>query len=517
MPTGAPPTISFPELSSFASKSSYTLKTLLAAVCRSVFVVDGQTIKEIVEEIAPLLVGRAPGRVFQLSPLSLAIDFRGKRNQYLFLSAEPAQPRLHLITRRLRDLEKQSVAPSPFALATKKELRGATLESIRKEEGERIVDFSFRGRNDLGRPYLRNLVAQLTGRSANLLLLDEQGQIIQTLRSFSGSGQQIGDKYKPPTQAGGRVSVRPFQKGTFATLSEAADAYYQQLEAERTFQGNVVAARAALRRRVRHSEKLLQQMEKDLAAHSAPEEHKRMGDLLLANLANARRQGKMVKLFDYFAEGAPEIEIEVPENSTLQEEAARHFARYTRSKRAAGQIAKRIDVVRAELKLLHADERKIEQIAAANDEAALEEFWREAQKTIRTKPSQDKRGLRIPGVRRYRSTDGYEILVGRTGRDNDRLTFKIARPNDLWLHAADYPGSHTIVRNPARKEIPHRAIIEAAQLAAFFSQARKDAKVAVHYAERKFLAKPKGAAAGLVRMSKFKTILVAPRESIERA
>src|SRR5439155_739870 len=80
---------------------------------------------------------------------------------------------------------------------------------------------------------------------------------------------------------------------------------------------------------------------------------------------------------------------------------------------------------------------------------------------------------KIPGVRRYVSSDGFEILVGRTSRDNDHLTFKVARPNDLWLHAADYGGSHVVVRNSTRKDVPHRPIIEAAQLAAQFSQARK--------------------------------------------
>ena len=478
---------------------------------------DDETIKEMVEEIAPLLIGRAPGRLFQLSPLSIAIDFRGKGNQFLFLSAEPAQPRLHLIVRRLRDLEKQSVAPSPFVLAVRNDLRGATLESIRKVAGERIVAFSFAGLDESGRAFTRMLVAQLTGRSANLFLLDDRGEIIQTLRSPRGTGQKIGAKFTPPAQAGSRTSVRLFEKGTFATLSEAADDYYQKLEAERAFQENVAAARAALRRRVGHCEKLLQELRKDLAAHSTAEEQKRIGDLLLANLATAKRQGKVVRLIDYFADGTPEIEIEVDPKLTLQKEADRQFARYSRSKRARAQIMKRIDVVRTELKQRHAEERKLEHIAAARDPAALEELMQTAPKTAQIKPSQGKRVERIPGVRRYSSYDGYEILVGRTGRDNDHLTFKIARPNDLWLHAADYPGSHAIVRNPARKEIPHRTIIEAAQLAAFFSQARKDAKVAVHYTQRKFLAKPRGAAPGLVRMSRFKTILVAPRESVERA
>jgi predicted ribosome quality control (RQC) complex YloA/Tae2 family protein len=73
-----------------------------------------------------------------------------------------------------------------------------------------------------------------------------------------------------------------------------------------------------------------------------------------------------------------------------------------------------------------------------------------------------------------------------------------------------------VVRNPTHQEIPHRTVIEAAQLAAHFSQANKDPKVDVHYTQRKFLAKPKGAAPGLVRMSRFKNITVQPKEVAQR-
>jgi predicted ribosome quality control (RQC) complex YloA/Tae2 family protein len=120
------------------------------------------------------------------------------------------------------------------------------------------------------------------------------------------------------------------------------------------------------------------------------------------------------------------------------------------------------------------------------------------------------------GVRRYRSSDGFEILVGRTDRDNDNLTTKIARSSDLWFHAADYPGSHVVLRNPQRKPVAPGSIRQAAELAAKFSQAKNDAKVAVNYCERKFVSKPKGFPPGQVRLSSFKTILVEPQESAER-
>jgi predicted ribosome quality control (RQC) complex YloA/Tae2 family protein len=123
---------------------------------------------------------------------------------------------------------------------------------------------------------------------------------------------------------------------------------------------------------------------------------------------------------------------------------------------------------------------------------------------------------RVPGTRRYVSGDGLDIFVGRTAKDNDHLTFKIAQPNDVWLHAADYGGSHVVVRNLTRKEIPHRTLIEAAQLAAFFSQAKQNPKADVHYTQRKFVTKIKGAKPGLVRLQRFKTITVTPKEAASR-
>src|SRR4029453_7613520 len=111
----------------------------------------------------------------------------------------------------------------------------------------------------------------------------------------------------------------------------------------------------------------------------------------------------------------------------------------------------------------------LEQIIASRDEAALEGFEKPPP-APKTPPKKSAKTEKLSGVRRYLSTDGYEILVGRGARDNDNLTFRVAQPNDLWMHTGDYPGSHVVVRNPTRKEIPHRTLIEAAQLAGCFVQ-----------------------------------------------
>ena len=121
-------------------------------------------------------------------------------------------------------------------------------------------------------------------------------------------------------------------------------------------------------------------------------------------------------------------------------------------------------------------------------------------------------------ARNFTSSDGFEILVGKGAKDNDYLTFRVAKSNDLWLHAADYPGSHVVIRSQNKQEFPNKTLLEAAQLAAFYSQAREESKVAVHYTLKKFVHKPKGAVAGLVNLASFKTILVEPKvaEQIEK-
>ena len=152
----------------------------------------------IVEELARTLRGGVMGKVFQLSRAAVAIDFRTGQGAYLFISVEPSQPRIYLIRRTVRELEKQALAPTPFALALRKHLSGARLASVTKDAGDRIVRLAFDAEDALGEPRAWTLVAQMTGRAANLFLLDASGHVADVLRAPHGEGQEIGDVYQPP-------------------------------------------------------------------------------------------------------------------------------------------------------------------------------------------------------------------------------------------------------------------------------------------------------------------------------
>jgi predicted ribosome quality control (RQC) complex YloA/Tae2 family protein len=473
-----------------------------------------ETLKEVVAELNDLLPERFLGKVFQLSPACLAIDFH-LRQGFLFINVEPAAPRLYLTKRKVRELERQTLSPSPLVLALRAALGDVPLLSVSKDEGERIVRFHFSAPpDDIGRP-LTTMVAQLTGRSANLFLLDAAGTIVHALRRPLGEGQQVNEKYKPPPQSSIGISREPIiARGNFHTMSEAVAEHYRRVEAEHEFKDAAAKLKDQLRREITRREKLLTNLKRDLAGHGNANEHKRVGDLLLANIGNAKRDGERLTLTDYYAEGQPNVEMTIDENKSLQDAAAEAFSRYGKAKRAVGEIRERVAQVVQELEELKEKQTKLVGAIAQGDESILTQFAEGKQKTAARAKSKEPKT--IPGTRRYRSSDGYEVLVGRTARDNDNLTFRLARPHDLWLHAGDYPGSHVIVRNASRREIPQRTVIEAAQLAAKFSQASNDSKVIIHYTQRKFLSKPKGSAPGLVRMSSFKTVAVEPAENIER-
>lgn len=120
------------------------------------------------------------------------------------------------------------------------------------------------------------------------------------------------------------------------------------------------------------------------------------------------------------------------------------------------------------------------------------------------------------GWRTY-ETEGFEILVGKGARENDQLTFREARPQDLWLHASGYAGSHVIVRNPDGLPALPRAVVErAAELAAFHSKAREArGKVEVHVCRAADVRKPKGFPAGKVQLKRWDAVRVYAKDAAE--
>jgi len=582
---------------------------------------DNFLLQAISSELGALVVGQRMGKVYQLNTTDAAFDLRLRDGRWLVVSTDPARLALYLTARPPKQLSEEFRTDTPFVSLVKKYLGNARLLTVEKLGYDRVVSFEFEAEDDDGRTARRTLVVLLTGRAANILLL-EGDRVLARLREGPGRPNATSDAYEDPTPpadkldpflcsaaqlydliaaAGGDIALAA-QKNfigftpvyarelafraqfsdvelalrdllrdlaesnpvpaiystpsleeikqeigreeysltlspielrhlfassstSFATVNEAADAYFALLDERRRFATLKQKLASQVGARLKKQRTLAANLRREREGFAKAETHQRWGELLLANLHGAVKTATGFTVTDFYDEAQGQIEIPAAEKPTAQEAAEHYFKLARKAKNGRATINARLPEIEKEIAELESRSARLSGITSADE---LEEFAGQASgltaqpaqpnKPDRSKaqPGKKPKEEKISGVRRYRSTDGYEILVGRTDRDNDHLTFRIAKSYDLWFHAADYPGSHAVLRNPQRKDVPLSAILEAAQLAAKFSQARQNAKVAVHYCERKFVTKPKGFAPGQVRLSSFKTVMVEPREAGER-
>jgi predicted ribosome quality control (RQC) complex YloA/Tae2 family protein len=275
---------------------------------------------------------------------------------------------------------------------------------------------------------------------------------------------------------------------------------------------------AILGREVQRLERAGTKASLDLELFENPDRYRRWGEALLAGLSHARRIGEAVIVPDPYSSEGEETAVPVRPGQSLQKAAEEHFQRHRRASRGLEQARKRVEWLASRGERLgrlmdgHAGARDLEAIQrlerAMRDEGlavALEPATRAGRAAARQiRP-------RLEGVRLYTSSDGIQILVGRTGKQNHRLTFKLAAPEDFWFHALGCPGAHVVARNDERRRRPPKATLEeAAAVAAWYSEARDSAQADVQWTRRKYVRRPRGARAGAVLIKRFETVRVKP-------
>jgi predicted ribosome quality control (RQC) complex YloA/Tae2 family protein len=305
----------------------------------------------------------------------------------------------------------------------------------------------------------------------------------------------------------------------FPTLNAAADRYFALLARLEAFYSRRNSSLAKAKAAISRLQSVRLKLREEAGEFSHSDEYRRMGDLILANLATLRRCDNSLFLKDLFHPDQPEISVDIKTGESPQQAAERYFKLYQRARRGLLVVSKRIEVVEKDL----SRKRQIAtSIAASLNEQKLAEAESPLLPPKQTRGKRTEAPVKVAGktqgvsLRHYLSSDGFEILVGRSDASNEELTFRIAKPADIWLHAADYPGPHVVIRNPERRAVPHRTLIEAAQLAAFFSKARGETSAAVRYSERKNISRPKKGKPGLALLTQFKTIMVPPKEAGQR-
>ena len=252
--------------------------------------------------------------------------------------------------------------------------------------------------------------------------------------------------------------------------------------------------------------------EKELAATLDRERHRQLGDIVTANIHAIKKGQKFLEAEDFYDENMTVIRIPLSEVLSPQENAAKFYKDYTRMKNAQKELTHQLELGRAELSYLQS---VLEELNRADSEQALEEIRQELQTGGYLRRDTGKKKMKQAKLQplRFESTDGFGIYVGRNNRQNDELTFKLAAKNDIWLHAQKVHGSHVIIASGGR-EVPDDTITEAAQLAAWHSEAAQGANVPVDVTPVKQIKKPPAAKPGMVIYHTYRTVYVDPKPEV---
>lgn len=523
---------------------------------------DSLALRQVTLELKRTLLGAQVQKIRQPDPFTVLIRLHGGgKSRWLLLSAHPELFRVHLTTQTFPNPQE----PPVFCMALRKYLEGGRVTGVEQDGADRVLRFEVS--STWGR---LQLIAELMGRHSNLILVAEDGTILEAIKHVGSTMSRRvvlpGRSYAPlpPT---GKPSLWDAPQGELASLWETAPVPVTRVWLLETFGGmspalaaNVLAApnpKAALesivasvrstatgegpsetvdaayamQASVSQRDALLRQVKAKLDKEASAlrrrladlnameerglrvEEWRIAGELLSGN-AHAIEKGTLsVSLPNYYSTDLTPMEIALDPMLTARENAQAYFAKSRKAKTGAERApALRADV---EARLAELDAQR--QVAAQADEAELRVLAAVAAGQIQSSVSKPKRTESDypPGVRikRVVSDEGWHIWIGENATGNDYLTTKLSDPGDIWLHVRSAASAHGVIRtNKHADKVPHATLRRAAELVAAKSESKSSSVIAVDYTLRRYVRKPRGAAPGRVTYTNEKTIEVVGKE-----
>lgn len=433
-----------------------------------------------------------------------------------------------------------SVEPG-FVRAAAVALRGTTFRGALARKGDRILRLEFAARSRFGVGSETAIVCELVPRFGNILLLKDE-TVVAAVKEFSRAQNAVrsvaaGGEYEPPPANAARyipkaiADAYPDRAAEVVAALLAADPLAEPLFVYRDGGGAVIAAHLCALPQFAHlactrEESLLALFAQDRNAHERSREsdtsQKRRRDLSkrLAQRADklqleiARIDGRLNDARSREAlrtEGeqiyATLHELPESERAAAKERAAAAFAGYKKAGAAREHLVLRRSAQQLQLDSVTALQWEIERVDDSRlDEAADAIAALDPRRTTRKTAV----GSRKRKPLQYETATGSRIFVGRSPLENADLTFRVARPGDLWFHTQNVPGAHVILQRDDRKPPPEGDVYAAAALAALHSKAKTSPKVMVDYTLRKHVRKRPAAAPGLVFYTNAQSIYVEP-------
>ncbi len=268
--------------------------------------------------------------------------------------------------------------------------------------------------------------------------------------------------------------------------------------------------RKMLLNRLERAQKKLANQKEDLLESRDREKYKVYADLLQSNLYKIQKGASEILLENYYDEDLKELLIPLDNKISPAENAQHYYKKYGKLKTANKLLESQIPETQLEIDYLEHVIMSIENSTNVEDlEEIKEDLVLNGYITLKNKPRKKQKEKQSKPLH-FLSSENIDIYVGKNSKQNEFLTMKMAKKDDLWFHTRGIPGSHVIVRTEG-KEVSDKTMLEASILAAYYSSGRNSLGVEVDYTQKKYVRKPKNAKTGMVIYENQKTLIANPQ------
>lgn len=298
---------------------------------------------------------------------------------------------------------------------------------------------------------------------------------------------------------------------TYDSISECMEDYFGEKALRDTVKQKTSDLLRFLQNERNKNIKKMSNLEKDLSEAEDAERYRIWGELMLPSLHSISKGDRSVELVNYYDEDQKTETIPLDPLLTPSENAQRYFKKYNKFKNSLAVIDEQMGKTREEITYLEGLLQQLAYATLSDVDEIREELIQQGYLRDRAKKGKKKKKNDRPTLHVYTSSEGIEICVGKNNLQNEYVTNRLASPNDTWLHTKDIPGSHVVIRS---SDFGDPTLNEAAQLAAYFSQAKESSSVPVDCTLIRHVRKPSGAKPGFVIYDHQRTLFVTPDEKL---
>ncbi len=295
----------------------------------------------------------------------------------------------------------------------------------------------------------------------------------------------------------------------YDSMNELVDAFYYKRDMHDRMRQKSADVIRLLNNSAERTAKKISILERTLKDAQNLDKYRIYGDLLTANIYRMEEGMKEIEAENFYEPGS-KVKIALDASLSPAKNAQRWYKKYNKAKNALIETAKQLKTARADLEYIESTLAMAENAEEVSDITAIRNELAEQGYIQRKTRGNKKKKDAASKPMHFVSSDGFDIYVGRNNTQNDYLTLRYANTSDWWFHTKDIHGSHTVIKLGLDKEVPRRTILEAAQLAAYYSKARESAQVPVDYTLIRNVHKPNGAKPGMVIYDGYNTVYVKP-------